>query len=331
MGGGAPEPPSLPAAPEFKNSYMYDEEGNLTGSVEEDASGNIVYKPRQLSGAELVNKKAIESTKTTLLQRLYKTPEEYTKAAQAEADAWAKSQYKTTSEQFEKDVNRIGEVSNQRGLIGSKAYADIVKGREKTLAETNTSIAGNALAMREGLLNQKRQNDYGLYSLYAGASNDYYNKSMGSLGGANSLASNINSFNQTNYANEVNARMSQYNAELENFKLTEPWRNYIIPGLQTAAMLIPGKQPSPSQQPSDRRLKKNIKPEFKAGDVQFYSFEYNSMEDFPGLQPPAGRYIGVMSDEVKHIPGAVIENALGTPYDMVDYEVIRRHLKMEMS
>ena len=323
----APESPDLPAAPSFKDAFYYDSEGNLSGSLTKDAEGNIVYKPKQLTAGEQVQKKAIESTRQTLLQRLYNTPEEYTRAATEEAGAYATEAGRVAREGFEKDVNRIGEVSNTRGLVGSKAYADIIKGREETQAQTQATIGNQATAMRQDLIDRKKAGDYGLYSLYSGASNEYDQKALQGLQATRGMSSDINQFNSQNYGTQVNATMQKYQADMAEYNANDPWRNYIMPGLQTYAMLngIPTKPAT-----SDRRLKKDIRPEFKVGDVQFYSFEYVPMDDFPGLMPPAGRHIGVMADEVKHL-GVVIENALGTKYDMVDYEALRRHLKMEMS
>lgn len=62
---------------------------------------------------------------------------------------------------------------------------------------------------------------------------------------------------------------------------------------------------------SDRRLKENIVPLFRWKGLQFYSYTYIS-QFIPR--------IGVMADEVAHIPGAVHRHPSG--YDMVDYGVI---------
>lgn len=318
----APSSPNLPAAPEWKDSMIYDDEGRLAGSITKDANGNIVYKPRELTGEELTNKKAIESTKQTVLQRLYDTPEEYTRAAQEEADAWAKLQNEATQKQFKEDINKIGETSNIRGLYGSKAMADIVKSREETQAKTSADIAGNALSMRENLIEAKKAQDYNLYNLYGSALNDYSTKNMQNLQMAQGLSSNINQFNQSNWATTTNALIANYQNKLAEYQANDPWRNYVAPLLQTGVQLIGQKQ-------SDRRLKKNIIPIFKVGDVQFYEFEYNP-EVWPEgvVMPQPGKHIGVMADEVRGIPGAVDPEAF-YGYDMVNYEVIRRHLGME--
>jgi hypothetical protein len=80
---------------------------------------------------------------------------------------------------------------------------------------------------------------------------------------------------------------------------------------------------------SDRRLKKDIVPVFKVGDVQFYSFEYDTSKWPEGaLQPQAGKHVGVMADEVAGIPD-VVAPEMFYGFDMVRYDVLRRHLNME--
>jgi hypothetical protein len=299
---------------------IYDAEGNLSGSITKDASGNIVYRPKELTAAERVQKAAIESTRQSLLKRLYNTPEEYTKAAQTEADAWAKTQNEGAQKSFEQDVNRIGEVSNQRGLFGSKAYADIVKGREETQAKTAADISGGATAMRENLIQAKKGQDYNLYNLYSGASNEYDQKSAQGLQAAQGLYATQGQMDLSRYGQQLQATQQNYQNQMAQWGANDPWRNYILPAAATTAVAF-----------SDRRLKAEIRPEYRVGDVQFYSFVYimpDEAKDF-GLVLPEGRHYGVMADEVKNIPGVVIEGPFG--YDMVDYEALRRHLKMEMS
>ena len=314
----APEPPDLPAAPEFKNSMIYDSEGNLSGSITKDESGNIVFKPRQLTGAEAVQKKAIESTRQSLLSRLYNIPEEYTKAAETEAGAFASLASGRAREGFEKDVNRIGEVSNQRGLLGSKAYADIVKGREETQAKTEADIGLQATSMREGLIQAKKGQDYNLYNLYSGAANEYGAKDMQGLQAAQGLYATQGQMDLNKYNSQVQAQNAQYQQEMAQWSANDPWRNYIMPAAATAAVAW-----------SDRRLKKNIVPLFKVSDVQFYEFEYDLSKWPEGALPPQDvKAVGVMADEVRHIPGAVSPEMF-YGYDMVNYDVIRRHLNME--
>jgi len=318
----APSAPTLPAAPEWKDSFYYDEEGRLSGSITKDAQGNIVYKPRQLTAAESVQKKAIESTRQSLLQRLYQTPEEYTRAAQEEAEAWAAPIQRQAGEQFQRDVNRIGEVSNVRGLYGSKAHADILADREKTQAEQAADIAGRTTAMRQDLIDRKKAGDYGLYNLYSGALGEYDARSAAGLQATSGLSSMMNQFNQQNWATTTNAMIANYQNQLAEFQANDPWRNYVAPIVQAGATILANRK-------SDRRLKKNIVPVFKVGDVQFYEFEYDESKWPEGALPPQrGLHIGVMADEVEHIPD-VVEKGVFLGYDMVRYDTLRRHLKME--
>ena len=317
----APEPPDLPAAPTIGNTYIYDEEGNLSGSIERDVNGVSSYRPRQLTGQELANKKQIESNKQSILQRLYQTPAEYTKAAEEEASAYASRATEAQRKSFTEDVNRIGEVSNVRGLMGSSAWRDVMKSREETQSKTAADIALNATSMRENLIRAKKAQDYNLYNLYSGASNDYTNKNVTGFNMASGLSAATRGQELQAWQQQVNAMNTDYSNRMAYESANDPWRNYILPAAQTAAMIW-----------SDRRLKKNIIPlGQKINGVQLYSFEY-SLEKWPegALKPQPGIHIGVMADEVRNIPGAV-EPELFYGYDMVNYEVIRRHIGMENS
>lgn len=66
---------------------------------------------------------------------------------------------------------------------------------------------------------------------------------------------------------------------------------------------------------SDRRAKEAIVKIGQVKDVPFYSFKYKGGEE---------THIGVMSDEVGHIPGAVIK---GDGFDSVDYSAVMAHLQ----
>lgn len=69
---------------------------------------------------------------------------------------------------------------------------------------------------------------------------------------------------------------------------------------------------------SDRRLKKDIQVAGKtANGTTIYRFRYLSQK------PDEPQQLGVMADEVEHIPGAVVRNAIGLA--MVDYGKVMAH------
>lgn len=231
------EQAKLPKLPALTSSQIYDSEGRLAGSVTKDASGNIIYKPRQLTAAEMIQKKGVEQTRKSLLQRLYNTPQEYATAAQVEADAWAKLQSQAAQEQFGKDVAKIGETSNVRGLLGSSAWRDILKEREKTQAQTGANIAGQATAMREDLIGRKRAQDYNLYNLYSGAYGEYGQNEANAYGQSQGLYGLQAGIDQSKYASDMSNYWNQKNYEMAKKQANDPWRNYILPIAQTAALL----------------------------------------------------------------------------------------------
>ena len=234
----APNAPTLPSAPTFAGSQIYDSEGNLTGSISKDANGNIVYQAGALSAADQINKKAVTSEAQSLLGQLAKTPQQWTDAANQGAAAWAANQNKSVQDQFKQDVNQIGAVSNERGLMGSKAYADIMGQRENTLANTTTQIQNDAASMSQGLLNNQINQTTGLYGLYNNAANQYNTNAMNNLSASGALANSGNQFNMSGYQAQVSALNSQYQNQLTAWQNNEPWKNYILPVAGAAAAAL---------------------------------------------------------------------------------------------
>lgn len=91
---------------------------------------------------------------------------------------------------------------------------------------------------------------------------------------------------------QFNAGMTQYNAQQQQTQ-------GLMSGAGSAAMMF-----------SDRRLKTKIRKIGKINGHNLYAYEY--VWGTPS--------VGVMADEVSHVPGAVIRHSSG--YDMVDYGVI---------
>jgi hypothetical protein len=119
---------------------------------------------------------------------------------------------------------------------------------------------------------------------------------------------NMPGFNQaaasaaTNY---TGAARDQYGAEMDAFNAQQQQMQGIMQGAAGGAMMF-----------SDRRLKKNVKcyGRHPGHGLNLYRFNYLWEKD------DAPTHIGVMSDEVGHIPGAVIRHESG--FEMVNYRVI---------
>lgn len=110
--------------------------------------------------------------------------------------------------------------------------------------------------------------------------------------------SNASKADTTQY---LDAAKSQYQSSLDAFNAQQA----ATQGMISAAGSVAG-----AFMPSDRRLKRNVKKIGSVKGVNLYSFDYVWGE----------KAIGVMADEVAHIPGAVAIHPSG--YAMVNYGVI---------
>jgi hypothetical protein len=109
----------------------------------------------------------------------------------------------------------------------------------------------------------------------------------------------------TQGADLMGAQGANYNAQLSNYNAQNAQNSNMMNGLLSlagpAAMYF-----------SDRRLKTNIKHIGKTqGGVNVYSYDYVWGEP----------NVGVMADEVSHMPGAVHTHSSG--FKMVDYSKVK--------
>ena len=225
----APKSPNYPEMP--TGSTVYNDDGSLVGSVSTDAQGNLVYRSGGLNATDTVAKQAAAQGQSSWLNTLKKTPAEYTAAATQEAKSWTDLASRNAGEQFQKDVANVGEKANMRGLYGSKAYAQTVQDRTKQQAQQTSDIASQGTSMREGLINQKMNNSQNMLNAYSGISNNFANRE------AQNKSTVMGAYNTAlgSYNSKVNALSSQYQNKVSEWQNNDPWRNYIMPTLQTGA------------------------------------------------------------------------------------------------
>lgn len=102
------------------------------------------------------------------------------------------------------------------------------------------------------------------------------------------------------------AAQNQYQAELDSFNAGQQATQGMMQGVMGGAMMF-----------SDRRLKTDIKKIAEIKGVNLYFFRYKN--------EPQYVLLGVMADEVGHIPGAVVEYE-DQEYKMVDYSKVWEYL-----
>lgn len=137
--------------------------------------------------------------------------------------------------------------------------------------------------------------------------NNLYNISNGYSANALLASNATNNFNQQNYINAMNAYTAQQAQKNAMWGSMGNAFSGIGSGLGTigGALIM-----------SDKNTKKNIKKIGEKNGINIYEFEYK-----PEYQQPKGKHIGVIAQEVEHIPNAVIEKD-GIKY--VDYTVINK-------
>src|SRR5574344_206072 len=136
------------------------------------------------------------------------------------------------------------------------------------------------------------------------ALNNYYNTGNTFMGTASNASTSGNNYNQWAYPMQLAA----YNTAQGN------------QNAMTGAMINAGGQiigaVAPLLLASDKNVKKNIVRLGEKNGINVYEFEYKT-DKYPEL--PEGKQIGVIAQEVEHIPNAVVQ---GDKYKLVDYAVI---------
>lgn len=149
--------PDMGPSPPPANYYTYDEDGNLAGSQEWDASRNgYVYRPAPLTPEQKAEKEKRQGLKTQMLSNLDKTPMDRVQAYTDYAQAISENLHRDVDYQFNKLNTAKNEEMSARGLYGSRAYVDTQAelARQKTLADTD--IASKAELGKENLASNDR-------------------------------------------------------------------------------------------------------------------------------------------------------------------------------
>lgn len=139
-----------PPAP--ANYYEYDTNGNIVSQQVWDAEKNAYISTPGNSPENQERQKLREQ----LLSNLAKTPEDRIRAYNDYATAYSDTLHRETDIQHSKDLRSINENMNARGMIGSRAYADIQAELERERLNNNVDIANRATMAKNDLANQDR-------------------------------------------------------------------------------------------------------------------------------------------------------------------------------
>ena len=184
-----------------------------------------------------------------------------------------------------------GQSSSSQGLDQLQAF-------NKPYMQQQASINANAPLQAQQMQANQQTYDTANLSNLMNILNQYYQTGNTFMGTAANASNNANSFyNQ------------QYGAQMSNYISPEKmWMGINDKGQQAAQMA--------ATMASDKKVKKNITKIGEKNGINVYEFEYKT-DEYPEL--PTGKQIGVMAQEVEHIPNAVIQ---GDKYKLVDYAVI---------
>ena len=137
--------------------------------------------------------------------------------------------------------------------------------------------------------------------------NQYYNTGNTFMGTSGTAANQGNDYSQWAYKQNLNSALrAQENAN----NMLSSGMNFGGQALGAAATI------APYVLASDKNIKNNIVKIGEKNGINIYEFEYKN-DKYPEL--PTGKQIGVMAQEVEHIPNAVVQ---GDKYKLVDYAVI---------
>lgn len=207
--------PDFGAPPAPANYYTYDEDGNLAGSQEWDASRNgYVYRPAPLTPAQKAEKEKRQGLKTQMLSNLDAAPADRVQAYTDYAKAISEGLHKDVDYQFGKLTTAKNEEMTARGLYGSRAYVDTQAELAKQKNESDIEIANRAELGKENLANQDRTfwlNTLSSLDNQANASAMVASNNMRNVQGGSQIATQDL---LAGYKNYVEPRFAQWQTEI---------------------------------------------------------------------------------------------------------------------
>jgi len=193
-----------------------------------------------------------------------------------------------------RSISDVGTTAQSRGLTGSSIESGDIAQTSANMENTQQGQIANLLAD-----DAKTKNTQMINFLTQAYGLDYQQ--------ANSMADNLAQLMGQELGRQNDLAIADKTAKA--YKDSQSgWLSNIAPSLITGAATVLSK--------SDRRAKKDILKIGEVSGVNLYTFKYIGKDD---------TCFGVMADEVKHIPGAVISKE--GEYDMVDYSKVVDYMK----
>lgn len=290
-------------------SSTYDVTGTSPdGTPQYSQTTTLSPQEQQLFNTSMQGQQALGDTALAGIQNVKNTyannfnPGDYGASVQQAQDAAYKAQTQYLDPQFAQGQQSLNaQLANQGLSTGSTAYdnAQTNFGNQKQQAYQSAQNA----AVSAG--NQEQQVLFGQGLTQYNQPLNTYNALMTGAQVQNPTFSSVPSATQAN-TDVAGITNSGYQNQLAAFQQNQSGINNLFSlggSLGSAAILA-----------SDRRLKRDIqRVGTTPGGIPTYTFRYNNDDD--------QTYFGIMADEAKHIPGAVITGADG--YDRVDYSRVK--------
>ena len=231
------------------------------------------------------------------------------------ADTYKQNQLADLNESYRQGLNTAKGALVSSGNSSSSQGLDQLQAFNKPYMQQQASINANAPLQAQQMQANQQTYDTANLSNLMNVLNQYYNTGNTFMGTAANASNNANSF----YNQQFNTNASMYNADQASkaamYQALGTAAGGAFGGLGAAAGGMAAKSAG-SALASDIKTKKNVVKLGNKNGINIYEFEYKT-DKYPEL--PEGRQIGVIAQEVEHIPNAVVQ---GDKYKLVDYAVI---------
>lgn len=223
------------------------------------------------------------------------------------ADTYKQNQLSDLNDSYRQGLNTAKGALVSSGNSSSSQGLDKLQAFNKPYMQQQANINAQAPLQAQQMQSNQQNLATSQMSNAINALNNYYNTGNTFMGTASNASTSGNNYNQWAYPQQLaayNTAQGQQNA------MTGGMMNLGGQALGAAATI------APLFLASDKNVKKNIIKIGEKNGINIYEFDYKT-DEYSEL--PEGKQIGVMAQEVEHIPNAVIQ---GDKYKLVDYAVI---------
>ena len=223
------------------------------------------------------------------------------------ADTYKQNQLADLNESYRQGLNTAKGSLVSSGNSSSSQGLDALQAFNKPYMQQQANINAQAPLQAQQMQSNQQNLATSQMSNAINALNNYYNTGNTFMGTASNASTSGNNYNQWAYPMQLNA----YNTAQANQNALVGAGINAYGQTQQAAV-----QALPYLLASDKNVKKNIVKIGSKNGINVYEFDYKT-DKYPEL--PEGKQIGVIAQEVEHIPNAVVQ---GDKYKLVDYAVI---------